>query len=93
MSDINEALLTSTTGAVQTVSSSDVTIASISNFAVGNARRIYPCSSGNLAIKRANDTAFVVYPVFAGQYIDGKIVAVGGTGSGSTSGLTWIPER
>jgi len=85
-------LLTSTTGAVQTVGASDVLMSAVFSNSAGVAHRIYCCSTGNLAIKRVNDSAFVVYPVFAGQYIDGRIVAVGGTGSGSTSGATYIPE-
>lgn len=85
-------LLTSTTGAVQTASGSDVTISGLTGFGNGEAHRIYCCTTGNLAIKRVNDTSFVVYPVFAGQYVDGHIIVVGGTGSGTGTGMQWIAE-
>lgn len=83
-------LLTSWTSAVQTVSSGDILMSTL--FAAGVAHRIYPTKSGNLAVKRINDANFVVYPVFAGQPIDGKWLAVGGTGNGSDSGITFIAE-
>jgi hypothetical protein len=81
--------LTEKTSPVQTASASDVTMASL-GFQL--AARIYCCGAGTLGIKRAADTAFVSYPVSAGQYIDGQILAVGGTSDGTSSGMQWIAE-
>ena len=86
------ALLTTTTSPVQTVAGGDVLMSSLFVNDQGVAHRIRANSAGNLAIKRKRDSAFVVYVVAAGDYIDGKIIAVGGTGSGSTGGLTYIAE-
>ena len=91
MHDLVDTILPAATSSVQTVSSADVTAVSL--FGGGFIRRVYPCTSGTLAIKRISDGAFTPYPVFAGQPIDGRIAAVGGTGSGSTSGVQWIAEQ
>lgn len=84
-------LLVSNTGPSQTAGASDVLATAV----FPNAKmihRVYCGQAGNIAIKRANDTAFVVYPVLKGAYLDGRIIAVGGTGSGTDSGFVWIPE-
>lgn len=85
-------LLTSTTSPVQTVAGSDVLMSALFSNSAKVAHRIYACSTGNLAMKKINDAAFVVFPVFAGNFYDGRYIAVGGTGSGSDSGMTWIAE-
>jgi len=85
-------IVTDTTAPVQTAGGSDVSMADLFANDQGCARRIYCPAAGNIAIKRKRDTAFVVYPVPAGFYIDGRIVAVGGTSSGTDSGFKYIPE-
>lgn len=57
------------------------------------ARAIYCCGTGNIGIKRAGDSGFTSYPVTPGQYIYGRIVAVGSTSDGSSAGMTFIPEQ
>lgn len=92
-------ILTSTTSAVQTAGGSDVTLSAtqLSTFGASGypsfARRIKACSAGTIGIKRINDSAFVPYPVAAGDYIDGRIIAVGGTSNGTSAGMTWIAEQ
>lgn len=85
-------LLTTTTSPVQTASSSDVLISTLFSNSAAVAHRIYCNTPGTIGIKRANDTAFAQYTVFAGQYIDGRIIAVGGTSDGTSSGMSWIAE-
>lgn len=83
-------LLTTTTSPIQTAGASDVLMSSLFNG--GYAHRIYCNTSGTIGIKRANDSVFVSYTVFAGQYIDGRILAVGSMSDGTSSGMTWIAE-
>jgi hypothetical protein len=83
-------LETSWTSPLQTVGSSDVLMTSLFN--CGLFRRVVPQSAGALAIKRLNDAAFTVYQALQGNPIDGQIIAVGGTGSGSGSGVTYVCE-
>lgn len=83
-------LLTTTTSPVQTAGASDVLMSTLFN--CGYSHRIYCNVSGTIGIKRANDSAFVSYTVFAGQYIDGRILAVGSTSDGTSAGMTWIAE-
>lgn len=54
-------------------------------FASTICRRIYCNLGGTLYVKGSGDAVFVSYTVFAGQYLDGDWVAIGGTGTGSTS--------
>lgn len=83
-------MLTSTTSGVQTAGA-DVLMSSLFT-GLSACRRVYCCTTGNLALKRANDSSFVVYPVFSGQYVDGYIQSVGGTSSGTATGMQWIAE-
>jgi hypothetical protein len=85
-------LLTSTTSAVQTAGASDVLMSTLFSNSAGVAHRIKACATGTIGIKRINDSAFVSYPVFQGDYIDGRIIAVGSTSDGTSSGMTWIAE-
>lgn len=88
-------ILTTNTGAVQTVGGSDILMSAIFS-AHGYptyARRIRAGGAGTIGIKRAGDSAFVPYPVNQGDYIDGRIVAVGSTSDGSSVGMTFIPEQ
>lgn len=54
-------------------------------FSAGYARRVVPQGNGTIYIKRALDPSFVPYAATAGQPIDGNIVAIGGTGTGSSA--------
>lgn len=88
-------LLTTATSAVQTPAGDLAPPALFPQYAAPDPipkylRRIYCCTAGLLAIQRTNDPGFTVYPVFAGQYIDGWIVKVGGSSSGTT--CNWIAE-
>jgi hypothetical protein len=92
-------LMTSTTSSLQTVGTSTDTV-----FATANCfpqltnqptfvRRIKCCLTGTIGIKRVNDTGFTPYPCNAGDYIDGFIVAIGGsTSDGSSAGMQFIAE-
>jgi hypothetical protein len=85
-------LLTSTTSPVQTAGGSDVLMSSLFSNSAGLAHRIFAGGNGSIGIKRVNDSAFVSYPVIQGQYIDGRILAVGSTANGTSVGMTWIAE-
>lgn len=74
-------LMTTTVG--QTLGASDVLMSAV--FTCGECHRVRANGAGNIAIKRLNDAGFTVYAVSAGDYIDGRIIAVGGTGSGSSA--------
>lgn len=66
-----------------TIGAADKVMSTIFN--CGYARQIYCNAAGNVAIKRANDTVFNVYAVLQGTVLSGHIIAVGGTGSGSSA--------
>lgn len=83
-------LLTTTTSPVQAAGASDVLMSSLFNSSF--AHRIFACVTGTIGIKRSNDSGFVSYPVVQGQYIDGRIAAVGSTSDGTSAGMTWIAE-
>lgn len=86
------AILTSTTSALTTVGGADIVMSSFFQNDSGVAHRIYCNTSGTIGIKRLNDAGFTSYTVAAGQYIDGRILAVGSTSDGSSVGMQFIAE-
>ena len=75
-------LLTVATFAL-TIGSADSLMSAI--FAAGFCRRIVPQASGTVYVKRQADSGFTPYAASAGVAIDGIIIAVGGTGTGSSA--------
>jgi len=85
--------LVSTTSPVTTASGSDVLMSSLFANSTGVAHRVMACAAGTIGISRINDGGvFTSYPVLQGQYIDGKIAAVGSTSHGTSVAMTWIAE-
>lgn len=72
-----------TTTVAQTLGASDVLMSAV--FACGECHRVRANAAGNIAVKRVNDAGFTAYACNQGDYIDGRIIAVGGTGSGSSA--------
>lgn len=66
-----------------TIGASDTNVNTIFNATY--ARRLIANAAGNVAVKLVGDTAFVVYALLQGQFIEGRIQVVGGTGSGSSA--------
>jgi hypothetical protein len=61
------------------VPAGDTAVSSI--FKLGYARRVYCGAAGTVALQGASDAVMVSYVVQAGQYLDGRWIAVGGTAS------------
>lgn len=72
-----------TTSVWLTIGASDIVMSAV--FACGECHRVRAGAAGNIAIKRLNDSGFTVYACNQGDYIDGRIIAVGGTGNGSSA--------
>lgn len=77
--------LQTTCTAVVTTGSSDVQMSTL--FSCGIARRVIPQAAGNLYIQRPGDSGFTKYVVLASVPIEGQILALGGTTTGTSSGM------
>lgn len=86
-----DAILTTCTYPL-TISVGDTLASAI--FSRGLIRRIYCNSAGTLYLRRVGDDPSVMtaYTVAAGQYLDGQFVAIGGSTTGSTTGLSLVLE-
>lgn len=68
-----------------TISTGDVAMST--KFTCGIARRVIPQSNGTIYLQLSGDASPISYVAVAGQPIDGEVTVVGGSTTGSTSGM------
>ena len=67
------------------VPSGNVSLTTGTGFPQAYARRLVVGTAGVLYVKRINDSGYTYYAVSAGQVIDGMIVGIGGSVTGTTA--------
>lgn len=66
-----------------TISTADIAVSTL--LTCGAAARVIPQSAGTVYLQLAGDVASCSYVAVAGQAIDGEVILIGGTTTGSTA--------